>query len=418
MSAMNYSDTSKNRSGSTDRTILELTAVEFTYKQFVHSLSLVFINRGWRVSCAFTPESASDSSKAAEAYLPAKYLNADFHRSLKLGLLLKTLRSLKRILQEDSSNVVHVHTPMLSYLTRLLALFWNRNKTRHLVYTVHGFYFNYPLASVSDFLHLCIELVLLPACDLVLFVSRSDFEFASRYLSYLRIPHKYIGNGVDMQLFSPIQSSERAPIHAMQEVKSQIRRSFVVGFVGRLVSEKGVGELLTAFEHFVHLYPGSKLLIIGSRLASDYDQSSELDDRLDKLSEQLPNSIIRTGMIRDKIKLISEYRRMDMFCLPSYREGLPTSLIEAMACGVAPIASRVRGCTQLISQRVNGLLVEAGNDRELLSAMCELAFSDDFRKEIASQARESVITDYSLSNILESSYNAISSNCLGAGTLK
>ena len=170
--------------------------------------------------------------------------------------------------------------------------------------------------------------------------------------------------------------------------------------------EKGLLELFEAFDLFHQMYPDSYLLLVGDRLQSDHDRS--IANAFDSLRKKFPHSIITTGLIDDKETLADLYRSMDIFCLPSYREGLPTSLIEAMSCGIPSIASSVRGCTQLIKHKSNGLLVSPNSSAELFSAMCRLRSQPHLMESISCKSRATIVSDYNITNTLENQFSQIS----------
>ncbi len=376
--------------------ILQICSVEFTFTHFIYRLCFTLLSRDWLVSASFTPDKSSILPLTLQSD-GICFLPSTFHRSIHPGDLLTTWSSLSRLFLADTSRVVHVHTPLLSYLVRFQFYFPFYRRRRKLVYTVHGFYFHPNGKLFSNLFHGLIEFLLLPSCDLVFFVSKQDFRFASPYLRLLKIRHSYVGNGVCTQLFSP--GSVNYTSLSCSPVPIAIKpNSFIVGFVGRLVPEKGLLDLFEAFKLFHSIYPEAKLLLVGDRLASDYDQS--LSSSFDNLLKSCPDSVVCTGMIRDPSVLVSLYRTMNIFCLPSYREGLPTSLIEAMACGIPSIATSIRGSSQLISHEQTGLLVPPKSPFELFSALCQLRSQPDLMRTISANARSLILNDYSIEKFL------------------
>ena len=169
------------------------------------------------------------------------------------------------------------------------------------------------------------------------------------------------------------------------------------------------GASALSVEIFKSLYPCSHLLLIGARLKSDYDQS--VNSRLQSILAEFKSSVTTTGMIEDKHTLVSLYNQMDIFCLPSYREGLPTSLIEAMACGVAPVATDIRGCNELIRHEQNGLLVTPRSIEELVSAFIRLATNPSLVNRYGLKSKEIAKTSHDLVNSLAIQVSAITHLC-------
>ena len=81
----------------------------------------------------------------------------------------------------------------------------------------------------------------------------------------------------------------------------------------------------------------------------------------------------------------------DIFCLPSYREGFPVAVLEAAACGVPAVASRIYGVTDAVKEGVSGILYEAGNIELLKSALLILLRNEPLRKKMGLHARSRVL---------------------------
>ena len=145
-----------------------------------------------------------------------------------------------------------------------------------------------------------------------------------------------IGNGVDAARFDPSMLPSREEIRSSLGIPPD---AFVVGMVGRLVAEKGVSEYLRAALLLAARYPNVFFLLTGERLASDH--ADPVDAALDSAQAALGSRLKLTGMRSDIPALM---RAMDVFCLPSYREGMPRTIIEAMMSGLPVVATNIRGC--------------------------------------------------------------------------
>ena len=94
------------------------------------------------------------------------------------------------------------------------------------------------------------------------------------------------------------------------------------------------------------------------------------------------------------------YRQADIVCLPSYREGLPRTLVEAAACGRALVAADVPGCRSIVRQGENGLLVPVRDGKALAEALCTLILDADLRQKMGRCGREIVVREYSMERVL------------------
>jgi len=169
-------------------------------------------------------------------------------------------------------------------------------------------------------------------------------------------------NGVNIEKFD---------INKKNEWRNEIRKyyniqdsEFVYGFCGRLVKDKGINELIAAYkiinENFVH---NSKLLIVGS-----YDDDINIDQQLMSWARE-SQSVILCGYTNEIEKY---YSAMDVFILPSYREGFGSVVIEAEAMGNAVIVTDIPGPVDAMKTGVTGLTVRKGEVGDLVNAMIKL----------------------------------------------
>jgi len=158
------------------------------------------------------------------------------------------------------------------------------------------------------------------------------------------------GIGVDLQHFSYLETDK-------------FSKRFV--FIGRLLPEKGFVELVDAFLKLVQLDSAVQLDIIGSQ--DKLISSVELRKRMDICQKHANINLI--GQVKDVRPWI--WKGL-VLVLPSYREGFPVSVQEAMACGRAVIASNVAGCRDAVRDEITGILVESHSSDALYNAMKKL----------------------------------------------
>jgi glycosyltransferase involved in cell wall biosynthesis len=195
----------------------------------------------------------------------------------------------------------------------------------------------------------------------------------------------WIGNGVDPRLFGlPPREDLRVELGLAPENK-------VVGFIGRLVREKGVEELFEVMGKVVQEMPTAKLLVVGDTLGSDRD--CRVIGRLKKLInyERLQNAVLFAGFREDIAELLAV---MDVFVLPSHREGMPRTVLEAMAARKPVIATDIRGCREEVVHGVTGLLVPVGDSDELAKAILKLLGNDELARRMGEAGRKRVETEF------------------------
>jgi glycosyltransferase involved in cell wall biosynthesis len=206
-------------------------------------------------------------------------------------------------------------------------------------------------------------------------------------------------NGVDIDLFTP---------HAIPEAQTKQTREifdidpnrFTFIFVGRLVRDKGINELVNAFIHVNNRHPNTVLILVGPF-------EHELDKLEPKTIEFINNnsSIIQTGFQRDVRPF---YAISNVLVFPSYREGFPNVPIQAGAMGLPSIVTDINGCNEIIQDGYNGLIIPSKNEIELENAMLRLVEERELLEKLASNSRSSIVSRFNQADIwplIKQTYN-------------
>jgi glycosyltransferase involved in cell wall biosynthesis len=285
-------------------------------------------------------------------------------------------------------DVVHTHTPKAGLIAPLAARIAG---VPCILHTVHGFLFHDRMKRPRWLAGWLAEKFTALWVDALLFQSREDWESAPKRHILPARRCFYIGNGVDVTRYTSSGPDTRREARALLGIGPD---EFVVGYAGRLVREKGVEDLLYCAERFVAGKQKVRILLVGSleeKEQSDSLTAAELENWRSRLPALFP------GHREDLHRL---YAAMDVFVLPSYREGLPRALTEACLAGIPAIATDIRGCREVVEDRVTGLLFPAG-DRERLSMALEEVYSHpeeagarakNARERTARQFDETVVT--------------------------
>ena len=190
-------------------------------------------------------------------------------------------------------------------------------------------------------------------------------------------------SGVDTARFRP-DTTARDQVRAGLGIASQ---ATVYLYLGRLDRDKGLLDLAHAFAAVGAKNPDAHLLLVGPD-----------EDRLcDALAAVVGACAGRLHLVSETDRPQDYFAAADVFCLPSYREGFGSTIIEAAAAGVPAIGSRIYGVTDAIVEGETGLLFEAGKVRELASIMEELASDPDKRRRMGENARQRAVRDFSSS---------------------
>lgn len=215
----------------------------------------------------------------------------------------------------------------------------------------------------------------------VVICTRMKAELANAGIDPRKLFH--LPNGVDISRFRPLSPSEKKELRARLNVPTDRQ---IILFVGRLIEGKGLHVLLKSYSKVIEDRTDALLLIVGGgpeestlkRLAT----SLGIDDR-----------VMFMGM---KENVLPYFQMADLFVLPSQMEGLSVALLEAMACGLPAVVTRVGGSEDLIRHKSNGLLVEYGDAAQLGHAMLRLLADTDTALRMGRAARVTIVESFSL----------------------
>lgn len=189
-------------------------------------------------------------------------------------------------------------------------------------------------------------------------------------------------NGIDIERFN-IDSVDKERMSTLKKELSINDKDFVIGFAGRLVKDKGIIELVRAYNALRQQYKNIRLMLVGMLEIRD-----ALPDDVVKVIRE-DEGIITTGYV-NYTEIEYYYALMDVFVLPSYREGFPTSVLEASAMKLPVITTRATGCVDSIIDGDTGIFVDH-DDKELLAALSSLYNDENKRIEMGQKGREFVV---------------------------
>ena len=210
-----------------------------------------------------------------------------------------------------------------------------------------------------------------------------------------------IGNGVDVTRFNPNNYSQTKELKGSLSIPNN---AFVVGMISRLVKEKGIVEFLEAAEILNKSNSNFYFLLIGERLISDHAES--VDSILEASKEKLGRNLILTGLRSDIPELISI---MDVFCLPSWREGMPRTIIEAMMMQKPVIATDIRGSREEVDINKTGVLVPIRDSNKLAEAIHKMQSNPAWARQLGLEGRKKALNHYDESKIISIQIKKIAS---------
>lgn len=349
--------------------ILQVTAVDFTVEKFLGPLIECLQSNGHEVHIACSTETSTETLHAI-----------DFERKMISLNHFKAIKQLVKLLKKEHYDVVHTHTPVASVLARIAAKIAG---VPTIIYTAHGFYFHENMPRTTYQLTYFIEKMTSKlATDYIFFQSEEDFKLAldAKFLPPKRLVH--IQNGVDARKFDPARYDREA----IRQQLGLASDEYVFIFVGRLVKEKGIEELLEAFQRTTG--GNATLLVVGDQVKGDRDHSSVRKDQ---------SNIQYLGLREDIPELLAA---SDCFVLPSYREGMPRSIIEAMAMKLPVITTNIRGCREEVVHEQTGLLCEPQNSDALHEQLAWALAHTEEMKQMGESGRQRFLKLYDEEKVL------------------
>lgn len=364
--------------------IAQVCAVDFTLAHFLLPLMRGMRDAGHEVVgiCADGPllKTVRDDGFRVETIEISRSFNILSHAG--------SYRRMRRLFRREEFDLVHVHTPVASLVGRAAA--W-RAGTPHIAYTAHGFYFHDRMPALKRRLFVTLEWLAGRVTDTLFTQAEEDAETARR-LKLSRGPViQAIGNGVDPARFAPDDSGA---------VRRRIRQSLgepdgrpVIMMTGRLVAEKGYPELIEAMRTV-----DASLWIVGNRLTSDHAASVDVAIDAAKTDPLLQQRIRFLGYRPDVPDLL---RAADIFTLPSHREGMPRSIIEAMMAGLPVVGTNIRGTREEVVPEETGLLIPVNDPAALASALNRLVHDADARASMGAAGRQRALALYDEAKVIE-----------------
>ena len=315
--------------------------------------------------------------------------------------LFKDLRSLwrmVRVFRREKPDIVHSMTPKAG-LVSMLAAWICRVPVRMHTYT--GLVFPTATGLLRQVLILTDRILCFCATDInpESLGVKADLERCHITRKPLRLIANGNVRGVDMDYY------DRTPEVMAKASKLRMPGVFTFCFVGRLVGDKGINELVEAFDRLHREIPATRLLLVGP-------YENELDPLKPNVDERIRrgDGIEAVGSQRDPRPY---YAASDALAFPSYREGMPNVVLEAGAMGLPSIVTDINGSREIIRQGYNGVVIPPRDAEALYQAMSRFATCREETARLAANARKNVADRYEQKMVwraLLAEYNRLAKN--------
>ncbi len=298
---------------------------------------------------------------------------------------LKAVYALYKIFKKETPYIVHSHTPKAGTLSMIAAKLAG---VPHRLHTIAGL----PLLEVTGAKRRLLDVVekITYACSTMIYPNSFGLHqiiLDNKYTTTdkLKVIAKGSSNGIDTSHFDPSLYSDAANT-ALKNELGIAANDIVFVFVGRLVKDKGINELIGAYKEISKKHSNTKLLLVGS-----YEK--ELDPLLPETEKEINQnpSIISVGW-QDDVR--PYFAIANVLAFPSYREGFPNVVMQAGAMGLASIVTNINGCNEIITEGVNGTIIPVKNEKALYSSIERFITDGTYAATLANKARTHICDNY------------------------
>lgn len=340
--------------------------------------------RGFEVHGAYKDNSAYKPGLDLSAL--DKVFEVPFSRSPYSLSNVKAYKKLKKIIDENNYDVIHCHTPMGAFVTRLAAKKARKRGTK-VIYTAHGFHFYKGASKKNWILFYPVEKYLSRFTDCLITINREDYDLAlSRKFKAAKI-YMVNGVGVDISKFHCVSKEEKTKLRSNYGYNED---DFLMIYPADFCERKNQNMLFDALKILLGVSSKFRLLLPGSDEKAQpflkYAKEIGVYDHIDVL-----------GYRRDIDSLVA---MCDISVSSSRQEGLPINIIEAMAIGNAVVATDVRGNNDLVENGINGFTV-ALNDSKAMAEKISYFFNNKEKAELFGKNGRNSVDRYSTENVLK-----------------
>jgi len=306
-------------------------------------------------------------------------------RGADLRADLRSIAEFWSVLRAEKPDILHTHNPKPGVYGRIIGRVAG---VPIVVNTVHGLYATPESPLLKRMIVYLLEGVASMFSDMELVQNPEDLKLLAARRIVSRRKLRLLGNGVDLERFDPVR---------VGALRSQVRDELglsesdvAVGMVGRLVAEKGIAEFVEAARL---VGSDTTFFVIGP---DDLDKS----DSLGRHTIEAGNKAgVRFLGMRDDIDGL--YGALDIFVLPSHREGFPRAAMEAAACGLPLVLTNIRGCRQVVESGSNGYLVSVRDSRALASSIQALVDDPELRRRMGDASAKKAKREFNEEKVVE-----------------
>lgn len=308
----------------------------------------------------------------------------EMSRSITIWRDLKLIIQLISTLRKCNPDIVIGATPKAALISMVASYF---SKVNYRIYHIFGLPYE-TARGFKRFLLKTIELItslfsseIIPISHSIYQEYQENFPFVKNKINYF---YPLTVGGVDIERFNPANFRDKKL--SLREELSIAKQEIVIGFVARLTIDKGVYDFIEVFENLSQQYSNLTALVVGSKDTRDSAEVKRLEEFFNW------SNVIH---IEWTTKVEKYFSIMDIFVLPSYREGFGNVNVEASAMEIPVVSYDVTGCKDSVLDKVTGILVKSHDRKALFEAILFLVGDIQERKLLGKQGRKHVSKTYS-----------------------
>ncbi|MGX5479994.1 glycosyltransferase family 4 protein [Bacillus thuringiensis] len=361
---------------------LVVTTVSSTIKAFLIPQISLLRSKGYKVEIA--THVMGDLSEFQRHIQNTVVHNVPFNRNAKSLENVYAYKMIKKIIRNTEYDLIHVHTPIAAFLTRLAST--NRNTV---VYTAHGFHFNENGSSISNFIYKTMEKIAATKTDKLVVINKDDYEIGKSIIDPSKL--QYIkGVGVDMNEYNEDIIDDKEKIAFKRELGIN-RDTKVITHIAEINSNKRQIDTVLAAEKLREMY-GDNFVVL---LAGRGPLHESIKEKIQELG--LEKHVKCLGFRNDINKILSI---TDIGMLISLREGLPKSVMEMMAMKIPVLLTNIRGNRDLVKHNENGILVDIKSPNQIAEGWHKILTDSILANQFKEKSYNKILNEYSLEKVL------------------
>jgi glycosyltransferase involved in cell wall biosynthesis len=298
-----------------------------------------------------------------------------------------SFREIISVIKHRKPDVLHLHSTKASGLGALAGRIQGVKK---IYFTVHGWAFNEDRSFFSKMFIVIFSWITCLLCHKIIHVSKSDRDISKRF-PFCENKLETIYLGINSPMFMSIDGAKQILGKSIGLDASTIGKKMIIGTIAELHKNKGLGYMLDAMSLISKNHNDVLYIVVG-----EGEKRKDLEEQIANLG--LKEKVFLVGFIENAVEIMKAF---SVFVLPSIKEGLPYTVLEAGIASLPVVATTVGGIPEIIEDMKSGVLVQPKKVSELSHAVSFMIEQANERKRYGTILRERILNDFSLNKMLD-----------------